>query len=89
MLNASVKINIYALLMRPNKQRRAMVRREDTWAEAADVLPRLFKRIAFVVAVASVCFMAAGFCYVMFFQGKTFTLPTVPTSTSNAVKSEY
>jgi len=86
-----VKINIYALLMRPNKQRRAMVRREDTWAEAADVLPRLFKRIAFIAVVASVCFLAATCCYMLFFQGKTFTLPTVPTATptSNAVKTEY
>ena len=77
--------------MRPKKQRRVMVQREDTWTEAADVLPRLFKRIAYNIGVASICVMAAGFCYVVFFQGKTFTLPTVPTSnpSSHAVKTEY
>ena len=77
--------------MRSKKQHREMVKREDTWAEAADIAPRLLWRIAYLVFVFSISSLAATCCYMLFFQGKTFTLPTVPTSTpnSNAVKSEY
>ena len=82
--------SVGTLLMRSKKPRRAMDR-EDTWAQTADIAPRLLWRIVYNVAIASVCLMAVAFIYVVFFQGRTFTLPTVPTatSTSNAVKTEY
>ena len=68
-----------------------MVRREDTWTQAADVLPRLCVRIFWIIIITTVVGGAVGFLYILFFQGKSFTFPMIPTSTpnSNAVKTEY
>ena len=65
--------------------------REDTWAQAVELAPRLIWRIIIIIFITVVCSSCLGFFYMLFFQGKTFTLPTVPTSTpnSNVVKSEY
>ena len=83
-------LSVGTLLMRSKKPRRAMDR-EDTWAQAVELAPRLIWRIVIIIFITVVCSSCLGFFYVVFFQGRTFTLPTVPTatSTSNAVKTEY
>ena len=79
--------------MRSKKPRRAMDR-EDTWAQVADVAPRACMRIVWYIIIITSAFCVSVVFYKAFVEGKSlqYSFPTVPlgpSSTNDAVKSEY